>query len=101
MKCTTWTGQARKWICACNFATDRFTNSAHMEKLELIIVHGSMFSIHNLASSSYDSLMICAILLVLVSTVFLVKRRFYLRFLNMQMQCRVCVHHCAVLSRLN
>ena len=30
------TGPARKWICACNFVTDRFTNIADMEKLELI-----------------------------------------------------------------
>ena len=77
MKCITWTDRARKWICACNFAMDRFTNSAHMENLELIIVHEWMFSIPNSFSSSLASLTICAILLVLVSAVFLAKRRFY------------------------
>ena len=101
MKCITWTGRARKWICVCNFATDRFTNSAHMEKLELIIVHGSMFSIHNSSSSSLASPTICAILLVLASAVFLAKRLFYLQSLNMLVQCSdrgVCSSPCCVLT---
>ena len=83
MKCITWTGRARNWICACNFVTDRFTNSAHMEKLEVIILHGRMFSIHNLSSSSLANPTICAILLVLVSAVFLTKRCVYLQSSNM------------------
>ena len=82
MKCITWTGRARKWICACNFAMDRFTNSTHMEKLELILVHGSMFSIHNSTTSLLASPMICAILLVLVSAAFLLKRHFYIQCLK-------------------
>ena len=73
MKFITWTARARKWISACNFAMDHFTNSDHMERLEHIIVHGSMCSIHNSSSSSIASPTICAIILVLVSAVFLAK----------------------------
>ena len=73
-----------------------------MEKLELIIVHGSMFSIHN---SQFvlvlASLTICAILLVLVSAVFLAKRHIYLQSLNMQVQYSdrgLCSPPCCVLT---
>ena len=72
-----------------------------MEKLELIIVPGNMFSIHNLATSSLASPTICAILLVLVSAAFLLKRRFYLQCLNIEVQCSdrgLCSSSCCVLT---
>ena len=67
---------------------DRFTNSLHKEKLEIIIVHGVMLSIPHLATSSLASLMICAILLGLVLMVFLTtKMHTYMQTFIMQVQC--------------
>ena len=78
MKCVTWADWKRNSICGCNFATDQFTNSAHMEKLECIIVHGIMHSVPNSASPLLATPTICAILLMLVTTRFLVTEIVYL-----------------------
>ena len=56
---------------------DHFTNSTHMEKLEITIVHGVMLSVPNLAASSLVTLTMCAILLGLVSAVFLTIKKHY------------------------
>ena len=88
MKSITWTGRTRNKICACNFAKDRFMNSAHMGKLEIITVHEVMLSIHNSSSSSLATLTICAVLLVLVLVVFLAKTCIYLQSSKMQVQYR-------------
>ena len=49
IKCVMWTNRERSKICGCNFATDHFRDSAHMETLDCIIVHGSMPSISSSA----------------------------------------------------
>ena len=54
-----------------------------METLEIIIVHGLMFSVPNSATSSLATRTICAILLGLVSAVFLATRKYYVQTLNM------------------
>ena len=64
---------------------DHFTNSAHKEKFEIIIVHGVMLFVPHLATSSLASLTICAILLGLMSMVFLAtKMHTYMQTFNMQ-----------------
>ena len=59
-----------KLDCGCNFAIDQFTNSAHMEEVECIIVHGIMHSVSNLASPSLATPTICAILLMFLTVRF-------------------------------
>ena len=64
---------------------DRFTNSTHMEMLEIIIVHGVILSNPD-SASSLASLAICAFLLGLVSTIFLATKMHYVQTLNRQVQ---------------
>ena len=62
----------------CNFATVLIGR-----KLEVIIVRGFMLSVPNSAASLLASPKICAILLELVSVVFLATKQNYLQTLNM------------------
>ena len=62
---------------------DRFTNSAHMDKLEIIIVRGVMLSIPILSASSLASLKICASFL---GCQWLATKIHYLQTLDMQVQ---------------
>ena len=55
-----------------------------MEKLECIIVHGTMPSVPNLASPSLSTQTICAILLGLMTARFLATEMDYLQTLNVQ-----------------
>ena len=51
---------------------DQFTNNAHIDKLECIVVHGTMPSFPNSAYLSLATPTICAILLMLVTARFFV-----------------------------
>ena len=59
---------------------DSFTNSAHMEELEIMIVRGAMLSTSNLAASSFATLTICAILLGLMLPVFPATNKHYEKY---------------------
>ena len=59
-------------------------NSAHMEMLQCIIVHGTMPSVPNSASPSLATPMICAILLMLVTARFLLTEMDYLQTFNIK-----------------
>ena len=61
---------------------DQFTNSAQVDKLECIIVHGTTPSVPNSASPSLSTSTICAILLGLVTARFLATEMNYLQTLN-------------------
>ena len=65
---------------------DCFTNSAHMEKLDCLIVHGAMLSDPNLASPSLATSTISAILLRSVTLRFLKTEMCYLQTFNIEMQ---------------
>ena len=61
IKCVTWTNREQSKFFGCNFATDHFWDSTHMEKLECIIVHRSMPLVSSSASLSLATPTICTI----------------------------------------
>ena len=64
IKCVTWTNQEKSKFCGCKFATDHFWDSAHIEKLEYIIVHRSTPIFSSSTSLSPATPTICTILMM-------------------------------------
>ena len=67
IKCVTWTNREKHMFCGCNFATNHFWDSAHMEKLECIIVYRFMPLVSSLASLSLATPTTCTILVMFVT----------------------------------
>ena len=72
---------------------DQFTNSAHMEKLECITVHGIMHSVPNSASPSLATPTIWANLLMLVTARFLLTEIDYSQTFNIQREYNDRCYH--------
>ena len=86
IKCVTWTNRERSKICECNCATDHFRDSAYMEKLECLIVHGPMPSVSSSSFLSLATLTICTILLMFMTARLFANEVDYYKHFSMQWQ---------------